>query len=362
METFSNQSWCKNFNCKTASVTAGCFVLWTLFVCYFVRYQYLPTHDLNEVTVQDAYFSNGGLPSEASYLNPFAMHSLGDIGGTCPYVNPTYPSIGPDTPILCPQHKRWRQGISWFFKHDINGLDYTNSNYNDKQNNQTLQNFFSSIEMIKDVFIEFGSKFYPELHSNGSLITHIKNADELHLTYQYLSCQNKNELQSWINDWNNIIKDSNYIDIFQKYNKSWNKWEDIEICFDKVLCSVGSYAGSIGYNLYLDYKSQMLLKELIDTTEYIEENNYNIKLSFHRNKDQQSFHVTLGSMYVNNNGDRTIIDYKQLMDYVNEKNIQIPCIKLNVQPQISAKTCYSTREIDDKRYKFKWQCVDIGND
>ena len=74
---------------------------------------------------------------------------------------------------------------------------------------------------------------------------------------------------------------SMYIDIFKKYTKLWSKWEDIKICFDKVMCSVGSYIGSIGYNLYLDYKS----RELIETTRYIQENKYNIKLSFHRNKN-----------------------------------------------------------------------------
>ena len=129
-----------------------------------------------------------------------------------------------------------------------------------------------------------------------------------------------------------MINDSNYIDIFQKYNKSWKSWQDIEICFDKVLCSVGSYVGAVGYNLYLDYKSQILFKELINRTEQIEENKFNIKLSFHRNTDQQSFHVTLGSMDVKNNDDRTIIDYKGLMDYVNNKNIDFPCFKLDVQP------------------------------
>ena len=40
----------------------------------------------------------------------------------------------------------------------------TNSNYNNKKNNQTIQNFLSSIEMTKHAFIEFGSKFCPELH------------------------------------------------------------------------------------------------------------------------------------------------------------------------------------------------------
>ena len=277
--------------------------------------------------------------SEYCYLNPAALHRISDINGNCPYTSPAFPHILPDVPLICPENKKWRHGLSWKFMPWVYPMIKNNP---DQLSNlhQLLESFENIIEIMQNY-----AKHYERIFNQTTVRTPKHNvSDFLHIGYQYISCQSEEEIRILLQNMDEIMDDRKYLDIFKEYN--YRSWSDIEICFDKVLCMNNVGMGA-GYNLYLDCKSQRMMKALINRTEYIEESEFGIDLSFHRNIHQQSFHITIGRVTVTK-GDTARFDYVELMDIIND-GINLPCIKLGGPPRMSEKSCYAVKELNERR-------------
>eukprot|EP01083_Nonionella_stella_P078041 213359_1 len=129
----------------------------------------------------------------------------------------------------------------------------------------------------------------------------LKNDEQYHLTYQYLNCQTKENIQKLVQNEHEIFgnDDGKYAKIFKEFG--FDSWSDVEIGFDQILCMNDHYNGAITFDLFLDAKSQKLLKKLIERTEYIQENEFKVEPYLKRNIHQQSFHFTIGTIYIDEN-------------------------------------------------------------
>eukprot|EP01084_Bolivina_argentea_P105411 188751_1 len=318
------------FNCSLCMLFVfGLLVLYIRDNCWNISI-HIPNQTLSENTT-----------SSKSYLNKLTSHTMSS--SSCPYTNPTYPSIGADMSYICPLNKPYRIGTSWYlFKHVqpiLTGNDLVYFN-----------NFIDQIDVLRSFVMNI-------THSNKDLQVSFKPNNDLHMAYQYISCQSGTEINRIKSEWDKILNVNKYENIFQKYG--FSSWNDLKICFDEILCMNDDYRGAVTYNLYLNEQSQNLMKELVEITEQIEQNTLDINLSFKRNIDQQSFHITLFTIV--NPNDFNSFDAKLLMDMINnEIKNNIGCIMLGVQPFMRDKWCYNTRKLNDKT-KFKWNCELISD-
>ena len=301
--------------------------------------------------------STTSIDHELSYLHPFAFRSLGY--GTCPYTTPVYPNIGPDIPFICPSNKPYRISSAWYLKEIMldkkEKSDKSNNEDDNKDDNaenkfpKDIAEFFAQFERLKSVMDNStGSK-------EKGITKKLKKTDGLHLTYLYTSCQTEKEVKTIHDEWNNIMQEMEYKSIFKEYG--YASWDDVEICFDRVLCMNDNHYGGVTYNLYLDHKSQELMQKLVAKTEEIQEEKYEIDLTFKR-IDQQSFHITLGT--ITNTKDYNAFDGKALMDLINdETNNKFPCIKLRKEPPIQNFICKNKKTLQKTLPKFEWDCIDL---
>ena len=285
--------------------------------------------------------SSTGSDSIPSYLHPFALYKV--PYGSCPFTTPAYPNIGPDIPYICPSTKPYRIGSAWYLEQDL--LD----NRKDKDDNKDIMQFFAEFERLKSIMTNNTDS------KEKGMTKRLKKTDGLHLSYLYTSCQTQKEVKTIHDEWNDIIQTTEYQSIFKE--AGYKSWEDVQVCFDRVLCMNDNYFGGVTYNLYLDKKSQDLMQKLVAKTEEIQENKYNVDLTFKR-KDQQSFHITLGT--ITNTKDYDAFDGKELMDIINDATKgRFPCIKLTKKPPIQNYICKNKKTLQKASPKFDWDCTDI---
>eukprot|EP00484_Ammonia_sp_Unknown_P024751 CAMPEP_0197034162 /NCGR_PEP_ID=MMETSP1384-20130603/12349_1 /TAXON_ID=29189 /ORGANISM="Ammonia sp." /LENGTH=327 /DNA_ID=CAMNT_0042464051 /DNA_START=116 /DNA_END=1099 /DNA_ORIENTATION=- len=276
------------------------------------------------------------------YLHPLAYHSL--AYGTCPYTNPTFPSIGPDLSSFCPSNKPMRSATAWYFdKHIRHHIAK-----DDTQSASDLDNFFKQYETFREIVRNNTNS------SDKALEISLKKASGLHLTYQYLSCQTEQEIATLYKHWDGIINDEQVVEMM---GNAGGSWQAMEVCFDRVLCMNDNAHGGYAFNLYLDETSQELMRRLVTKTEEIEQEKYAVQLAYRRVRDQQAFHVTLAS--VTNMEDYDAFDARRLMERVNEEIGSWPCIRLAVAPPFKTEMCYNTKTLQEKQPKFQWKCTDI---
>eukprot|EP01083_Nonionella_stella_P127283 385599_1 len=322
------------FFCVQFKVTCSIWMLivFALFVIYLNDNYMNPVISLPHTNVLSS--TAPTLP----YLNPNTFRSL---YGNCPFTNPTYPSIGPDIPYICPSQKPYRIGSVWYLERDI--LEYRSA----KDGDIDIKRFFETYENIKSIILNYTD--------HGAFIKRLKSTDSLHLAYLYTSCQTKQDITTIHNKWPDMIDSDHYDDIFNQYG--FNSWTDATICFDRVLCMNNDNSGQISFNLYLDSMSQKMMQQLAAKTEEIQTTKHDIELTFQR-VEQQSFHVTLGSVL--NTEDFGSFDANKLMNIVNEKTLgQFPCIRLTQPPAIAAKMCKNTKNLQKSIPRFDWHCVEI---
>eukprot|EP01083_Nonionella_stella_P000071 199_1 len=281
--------------------------------------------------------SSGAIP----YLNPNALHGG---YGTCPYTTPTYPNIGPDIPVICPSKKAYRIGAAWYLKEDI--LKHRDKSKDTKD----ITQFFKVFDTLKGIVDNTTDAL------DQAVTKKWKRTDGLHLTYSYGACLTERDAKAMHDDWANMVKlKAGYDDILKLYG--YDSWTDAKVCFDQVLCMNDNHYGGVTYNLYLDTKSQEMMKRLAAKTEQIQENEYDIALTFKR-EEQQSFHITLGT--ISNTKDYDLFDGKKLMDVINKKTMgKFPCIRLTKPPPIENYMCKSTKKLAKGAPKFDWDCNDL---
>ena len=252
-----------------------------------------------------------------------------------------------DQSFICPRFRPYYLSVTWYFVKD------TIPHLTDENDKKRMSEFFKSMEEVRDIINNFVNNDYP--HNDIDVI--LKSEKDLHLTFEYINCQKQSNIQ--IIDTNKMDifgNNDRYKDIFNEFG--YNSWDDVVIGFDKILCINDHANGDITYDLFLDQKSQNLMKQLIERSEEIIEKEYNINLIMHRIKDQQAFHVTIGTIYIKEN-DYNDFDSKLLMDTLNHKMYaKFPSIKLANYPQTKAFMKYNTLTLNDK-YQFKMSIKDI---
>lgn len=299
---------------------------------------------------QDTIISNGAILkrpiNDIEYLHINAYHNIGY--GTCPYSNPNYPSIGPDISYICPSDKQYRAGSVWYLQKDIS----QNIPEKDTKSSDDLDKFLKNTEVFQEIVRN-------NTNSNDTnLQISFKKIDKLHLTFQYISCQEENDILSLKKNWNDLVQNEDVLGIIK--NAGYESWNDVQVCFDRVLCMNDNYFGGYSYNLYLNEKSQKLMKQLIDKTEEIEKKEYDIDLTFKRVEHQQAFHITLCS--ITNTFDYDSFDAKKLMNEINDemKSKDWGCFKLGIPPPLKNEWCFNSKQLKDKGFpKFQWKCAPI---
>ena len=217
----------------------------------------------------------------------------------------------------------------------------------------SMNTFFERMERVRDIINEFVTLNYPHNDMEVSL----KSENDLHLTYQYINCQTQTTIQMIHKNERIIFGDDNkYKSIFAKYG--YQSWKDIMVSFDKILCINDHANGDITFDLFLDGPSQELMRKLIGRTEKIQLTEFNVQLNLYRQRDQQAFHVTIGTLYIKEN-DYNDFDSKLLMDILNhEMYATFPAIKLGNYPQVKAYMKYNTLSLLDN-HRFKWDKKDV---
>ena len=261
-----------------------------------------------------------------------------------------YPSIGPDISYICPSDKKYRAGLVWYLQKDI----AQNIAEDDKKAADDLDNFFKQIESFKQVInnnIDINNK---DLQISG-----MKNVESFHLSFQYFSCVTEDEIKTIKSNLDHIVKHDDIMNIIKNNKNGYKSWSDVQVCFDRVLCMNDNYYGGYMFNLYLDDESQKLMRDLVTKMEEIEEDQYNIDLTFKRVKHQQAFHISLAA--IANTMDYKAFDAADLMDVINkEMNGKWPCIKLAVPPPLKDEWCFNSKKLKkDKLPKFQWKCAPI---
>ena len=289
--------------------------------------------------------------SSLSYLHPAAFRNVGC--GNCPFTNPTFGCIGPDQSFICPSNRPYYIGAGWYLSRD------TVPFINNEKDKQALEIFFRNMDKVRNMIRDFIKNNYP--NPEAAQVT-LKDDFKFHLTYQYLNCQTKSNIKTITKNRKEIFEnDENYKDILNEFG--YNSIKEIIISFDKILCMNDHYNGDVTFDLFLDEKSQNLMKKLIERTERIETKQFGVKPYLSRVRDQQAFHFTIGTIYTKD-ADYNDLDSKGLMDKLNEEiSDKFEAIPLLNYPQLDGSPHdfvmkQNTFQLND-RYTFKKKAIPV---
>ena len=247
-----------------------------------------------------------------------------------------YPSYGPQIAYPCPDKYPYQLNTYWTIK------DHTR-NYH-----QLLRNIQKAINFLQDNYNLTEDKIF----KTNSIYT-------MSLIMQYLTCETEHDLRLIYGEWDGIERVRQLR--FEYAGIHTKGFKTIKICFDRVKCIIDDKTGSITFNLFVDKLSEFKLQRLVQQYEYVEEDFINNDLGFHRGRDQQAYHVTLGSV------DGRLHDTVKIMDELNHLILSGSggkqnwgCIDIDDRPLIGDKlTCDSGKV--DAWGKAIWEtCVDLN--
>lgn len=306
MTTMKNvQKFLLNLNLRRFScVHIAIAIVFTICVCISIinKYYYLPPPN--------------SIQENVPYPDPLEV---------CNYVNEAWPVIGPDFSTPCAVNHEYRALSEWYLADG----DIHASQESVTQLNNTL------------------SKAQKVLNDNG--VVEFKSFDELHISFMYIGCQTLQEIDVILDNWNHIMcNDKLSID-----------WYNLEICFDNAKCVLDRPNGDTKFDLFATQESNAVFMDIITQVEEFIETEYNIELTFHRQRDQQPYHITLASVdgwtYASNTATEQLDDTFSANDW--------GCLKIGTIPKKPTKIRKFIHGSNSKENKgvYQWELERMVN-